>query len=114
MIKNWLFKRRIRRIEKDALVFLWAFSEAKSIVALYTATHGTLEQAYKMRKRARSKRASNQWDEEACHLSSRLAELETRAQGVNLLGSNAVLEVTLTLLQNFYETHKNSIFGQYS
>lgn len=111
--KNWLFRRRVKRVEKDMLIVSWAFSEARSIVSLYRQYHAEREHALQKRNRARSRKMRKDWDYDARVLGDRMSKLQSRLPGVCMEMENAVLEATFHMLVDFYENHKHSIVGQY-
>jgi hypothetical protein len=112
--RNWLFRRRIRRIEKDAMVFVWAFTDAQADVKVYREYLRQVAHARKKRNRARSKASRSGWTHEERIWGDRAASIRSRYPwGVNLDGENAVLEATFHQLQDFWKKHKHCIIGQY-
>jgi hypothetical protein len=112
--RNWLFARRIRRVEKDAVILLWAFADAKSEVDLYLSYLEEAANARRRRNRSRSKRVKSDWTHEERVWLDRASDIRSRYQwGVDLDGKDAVLEATLNNLQGFFKKHKHSIMGQY-
>jgi hypothetical protein len=100
-------------VEKDAMIFLWAFTDARSAIELFRAHHTEWEKARDKWKRARSKKMTTRWAHEMNAWENDMCKIEDRFVGVHMLGENAVLEATLHLLTKFYETHKHCIIGQY-